>query len=278
MVCPCYCRNDLEKHVMASGYNSPSDYIEHHLKNLTVTMDNGWSIHVDTVVNSLVLGFITFGILWLVARKATSGVPGRLQSCIELLVEFIDNQVKDIYHGSRNFVTPLAITVFVWVLVMNSVKLIPIDWLALVTHLFAPYWRPVPTTDLNTTAALSLSVIFLVIVFSIKAKGVGGYIHELFCTPFGSNPILWPFNFAFQLIELISKPLSLALRLYGNMFAGEVIFLLIGMLGVAGIGGVIVGSLLQAGWAIFHILVVALQAFIFMMLTVVYLSMAKEHH
>jgi F-type H+-transporting ATPase subunit a len=263
---------------MASGYNSPSEYIEHHLKNLTVTMDNGWSIHVDTVVNSLLLGFITFGILWLVARKATSGVPGRLQSCIELLVEFIDNQVKDIYHGSRNFVTPLAITVFVWVLVMNSVKLIPIDWLALVTHLFAPYWRPVPTTDLNTTAALSLSVIFLVIVFSIRAKGVGGYIHELFCTPFGSNPVLWPFNFAFQLIELVSKPLSLALRLYGNMFAGEVIFLLIGMLGAVGVGGVIAAGLLHAGWAIFHILVVALQAFIFMMLTVVYLSMAEEHH
>jgi F-type H+-transporting ATPase subunit a len=263
---------------MASGYNSPSDYIEHHLKNLTVTFDNGWSIHVDTVVNSLILGFITFGLLWLVSRKATAGVPGRLQACVELLVEFIDNQVKDIYHGSRNFVTPLAITVFMWILVMNSVKLIPIDWLALVTHTFAPYWRPVPTTDLNTTAALSLSVIFLVIVFSIKAKGVGGYIHELFCTPFGSNPILWPFNFAFQLIELISKPLSLALRLYGNMFAGEVIFLLIGMLGAVGVGGVIAASLLHAGWAIFHILVVALQAFIFMMLTVVYLSMAKEHH
>jgi F-type H+-transporting ATPase subunit a len=164
------------------------------------------------------------------------------------------------------------------VLVMNSVKLLPIDWLAWVTHLFAPYWRPVPTTDINTTAALSLSVIFLVIVFSIRAKGVGGYIHELFCTPFGSNPLLWPFNFVFQLIELLSKPLSLALRLYGNMFAGEVIFLLIGMLGAVGIGGVLVGGLLQAGWAIFHILVVALQAFIFMMLTVVYLSMAEEHH
>jgi F-type H+-transporting ATPase subunit a len=165
-----------------------------------------------------------------------------------------------------------------WVLVMNSIKLLPIDWLASFTHLFAPYWRPVATTDLNTTAALSLSVIFLVIVFSIRAKGVGGYIHELFCTPFGSNPILWPFNFAFQLIELVSKPLSLALRLYGNMFAGEVIFLLIGMLGFAGIGGAVVGALLHAGWAIFHILVVALQAFIFMMLTVVYLSMAEEHH
>jgi F-type H+-transporting ATPase subunit a len=127
-------------------------------------------------------------------------------------------------------------------------------------------------------ASLSLSVIVLVVVFSIRAKGVGGYIHELFCTPFGANPLLWPFNFAFQLIELISKPLSLALRLYGNMFAGEVIFLLIGMLGAVGVGGVLVAGLLHAGWAIFHILVVALQAFIFMMLTVVYLSMAEEHH
>jgi F-type H+-transporting ATPase subunit a len=260
------------------SYNSPSEYIEHHLKNMSVTFDNGWMIHVDTVVNSMLLGVLTFGLLWLVARKATTGVPGRLQACVELLVEFIDNQVRDIFTGPRNFITPLAITVFMWILVMNSVKLIPIDWLALVTHLFAPEWRPVPTTDLNTTAALSLSVILLVIGFSIKAKGIGGYIHELFCTPFGSNPLLWPFNFAFQLIELISKPLSLALRLYGNMFAGEVIFLLIGMLGSIGIGGAIFAGLLQAGWAIFHILVVALQAFIFMMLTVVYLSMAHEHH
>ncbi len=263
---------------MASGYNSPSEYIEHHLKNLNFTFESGWVIHLDTVVNSLLLGLITFGLLWLAARKATTGVPGRGQAFVELLVEFIDNQVKDVFNGPRNFITPLAITVFMWVLVMNSVKLIPIDWLAMVTHLFAPVWRPVPTTDLNTTAALSLSVIMLVIVFSIKAKGFGGYIHELFCTPFGGNPLLWPFNFAFQLIELISKPLSLALRLYGNMFAGEVIFLLIGMLGSIGIGGAIFAGLLQAGWAIFHILVVALQAFIFMMLTVVYLSMAHEHH
>jgi F-type H+-transporting ATPase subunit a len=260
------------------AYNSPSEYIEHHLKNYAVTFDSGMTIHLDTVVNSLLLGLITFGILWLVARRMTTGVPGRLQAAIEILVEFVDNQVKDIYHGSRNFVTPIAITVFLWILVMNCVKLLPIDWLAGATHLFAPYWRPVPTTDLNTTAALALSVIALTVMFSIRFKGVGGYIHELFCTPFGSNPLLWPFNFAFQLIELVSKPLSLALRLYGNMFAGEVIFLLIGMLGAVGVGGVIVASLLQAGWAIFHILVVALQAFIFMMLTVVYLSMAKEHH
>lgn len=260
------------------AYNSPTEYIEHHLKNLAFTFEGGATIHVDTVVNSLLLGAVTFGILWLVARKMTSGVPGRLQAAIELLVEFVDNQVKDIYHGPRNFVTPVAITVFLWILVMNSVKLIPIDWLAGFTHLFAPYWRPVPTTDLNTTAALALSVIAMTIVFSIRFKGVGGYIHELFCAPFGSNPLLWPFNFAFQMIELISKPLSLALRLYGNMFAGEVIFLLIGMLGAVGIGGVLAAGLLQAGWAIFHILVVALQAFIFMMLTVVYLSMAKEHH
>lgn len=260
------------------AYNSPTEYIEHHLKNFAFKFEGGAVIHVDTVVNSLILGAITFGILFLVSRRVTSGVPGRLQAAVELLLEFIDNQVKEIYHGKSSLVTPLAITVFVWVLVMNSVKLIPIDWLALVTHLFAPYWRPVPTTDLNTTLALSLSVIMLVIVFSIRAKGIGGYIHELFCTPFGGNPILWPFNFAFQLIELVSKPLSLALRLYGNMFAGEVIFLLIGMLGAVGIGGAIAGGLLHSLWAIFHILVVALQAFIFMMLTIVYLSMAEEHH
>lgn len=263
---------------MASSYNSPTEYIEHHLKNMSVNID-GMSIHVDTVVNSFILGLITFGILWLVARRVTSGVPGRLQAAVELLLEFIDNQVKEIYHGSSKLVTPLAITVFMWVLVMNSVKLIPIDYIATITGFMGlATWRPVPTTDLNTTLALSLSVILLVMIFSVRAKGLGGYIHELFCTPFGGNPILWPFNFAFQLIELVSKPLSLALRLYGNMFAGEVIFLLIGMLGAVGIGGAIVAGLLHAGWAIFHILVVALQAFIFMMLTVVYLSMAEEHH
>lgn len=261
-----------------ASYNSPTDYISHHLTNLKLTVASGWTINLDTVVNSFVLGAVTFGVLFMVARSMTAGVPGRLQAAIELLIEFVNSQVKEVYHGKSTLVTPIAITVFLWVLVMNSVKLIPIDWLAWVTHLFAPYWRPVPTTDLNTTLALSLSVILLVIVFSVRAKGVGGYIHELFCTPFGSNPLLWPFNFAFQLIELVSKPLSLALRLYGNMFAGEVIFLLIGLLGAVGVGGVIVGGFLQAGWAIFHILVVALQAFIFMMLTVVYLSMAEEHH
>jgi F-type H+-transporting ATPase subunit a len=264
---------------MASSYNSPTEYIEHHLKNYSLKFDGGLAINLDTVVNSFLLGMVTFGILWFVANRVTSGVPGRLQAAVELLIEFIDNQVKEIYHGKSSLVTPLAITVFMWVLVMNSVKLIPIDYIATITGaLGLSTWRPVPTTDLNTTLALSLSVISLVVIFSVRAKGVGGYIHELFCTPFGGNPILWPFNFAFQLIELVSKPLSLALRLYGNMFAGEVIFLLIGMLGAVGIGGAIVGGLLHAGWAIFHILVVALQAFIFMMLTVVYLSMAEEHH
>jgi F-type H+-transporting ATPase subunit a len=169
--------------------------------------------------------------------------------------------------------------VFVWILAMNAMKFLPVDYVAKAFEFFGvKYWKPVATADINTTLALSLSVIFLVIVFSFKAKGFKGYMHELFCTPFGGFPLLWPFNFLFQLIELISKPLSLALRLYGNMYAGEIIFLLIALLSIAGWFGVISGGVLHAAWAIFHILVVPLQAFIFMMLTAVYLALAHESH
>jgi F-type H+-transporting ATPase subunit a len=265
------------------GTKTATEYIQGHLSNMTVNW-SGSTIHLDTVITSWLLGALVFGLLWVVSRAVKKeGVPGKAQAFVEMVYDFVDGQVKDMFHGDRRFITGVCFTVFVWILVMNMVKFIPVDFLGSVTHLFAPHWKPVATADLNTTLALSLSVILLVMVLSVKAKKFGGYMHELFCTPFhGPNIfaviLLIPFNFAFQMIELISKPLSLALRLYGNMYAGEIIFLLISLLSAAGIGGVIFGGLLHAGWAIFHILVVPLQAFIFMMLTAVYLSMAHEAH
>lgn len=266
---------------MAGSYEGPGDYIGHHLTNLKVATGEGgfWTVHLDTVITSWVLGALGFGFLWLVSRKVTAGVPSKVQAFFELLYEFCDNQIKDIFHGDRRFVVGLGITVFVWVFLMNAMKFLPVDFIAKGFEAVGiNYWKPVATADVNTTLALALSVIGLVIFFSFKAKGFGGYMHELFCTPFGSNPILWPFNFLFQLIELVSKPLSLALRLFGNMYAGEIIFLLIALLSIGGIFGVGAGAILHAGWAIFHLLVVPLQAFIFMMLTAVYLALAHESH
>ncbi len=267
-----------------SAAQSPTEYIQHHLTNLVHKFQlggNTWEVNTDTVVTSMLLGLFSFGILYFISRKVTAGVPSKAQAFFELVYDFVDGQVKDIFtHGDRKFVVGLAFTIFVWVLMMNAMDFLPIDWFsAAMENIFhVHFWKPVPTSDMNTTLALALSVIGLMIFFSFKAKGFGGYIHELFCTPFGGFPLLWPFNFLFQLIELVSKPLSLALRLYGNMYAGEIIFLLIAMLGGIGIGGALVGGLLHAGWAIFHILIVALQAFIFMMLAAVYLAMAHESH
>jgi F-type H+-transporting ATPase subunit a len=214
-------------------------------------------------------------------RGATAAVPNRRQAFVELLVDFVDGQVKGIFHGNRHsFVAPASLTVFVWVLMMNAMDFLPIDWLVTalekVFHVHA--WRPVPTADVNTTFALALSVWILMIFFSIKVKGLGGWIHELFCAPFGSNPLLWPANFLFNIIEYVSKPLSHSLRLYGNMYAGELIFLLLWVWAATGLAGTIFASVLGLGWAIFHILIVVLQAFIFMVLTVVYISMAHESH
>jgi F-type H+-transporting ATPase subunit a len=269
----------------AKGYASSGEYIDHHLSNMKVNFGNFGEVHLDSVLMAWGLGALVFGALFMLTRGLTSnGVPNKKQTFIELLYDFVDTQVKDIFHGDRKFVVGICMTVFIWVFFMNAMKFIPVDWLAEGLHLVGiNHWKPVATADINTTLALSLSVIALVIVFSVKFKGFGGYIHELFCTPFhGSGPVstivLAPFNFLFQLIELISKPLSLALRLYGNMYAGEIIFLLIALMSAAGVTGVIFGGILHAAWAIFHILVVPLQAFIFMMLTAVYLSLAKESH
>lgn len=262
---------------------TPSSYIEHHLAfNAQQVGDTSfWTLHWDTLAVSWVLGLVVFGLLWWVVRGATAGVPNKRLAFVELLVGFVDDQVKGIFHGDRNaFVAPAALTVFVWVLVMNAMDFLPVDVMAWVYHnIFGQdHFRAVPTSDINTTFALALSVWLLMIFFSIKVKGLGGWIHELFCSPFGAHPLVWPANFLFNLIEYISKPLSHALRLFGNMYAGEIIFLLLGMWAATGLAGTVFGALLGAAWGIFHILIVVLQAFIFMMLTVVYIAMAHESH
>ena len=261
-----------------------SEYIQHHLTFFNKPVGEGafWSINVDSLVTAAILGVITLGFFWWVVRDATSGVPSRRQAFVELAFEFIDDQVKGVFHhGDRSkFIAPAALTVFFWVLLMNAMDFLPVDIMAWIyEHVFhLHHWRSVPTADVNTTFALALSVWLLMIWFSIAAKGLWGWIHELFCAPFGSNPLLWPANLMFNFIEYVSKPLSHSLRLFGNMYAGELIFLLLWMWAATGLAGTIFGSILGLGWAIFHILIVALQAFIFMMLTIVYLSMAHESH
>jgi F-type H+-transporting ATPase subunit a len=270
---------------MAAGTElTPSDYIQHHLTFFTrpVSGEGGfWAINVDSLITAALLGFVSLGFLWWVVRGATSGVPNRRQAFVELLIQFVDDQVKGIFHhGDRNkFVAPAALTVFVWVVLMNAMDFLPIDYISTGLGWVGLHeWRPVPTADVNTTFALSLSVWLLMIGYSVAAKGAGGFVHELFCAPFGSNPLLWPANFLFNCVEYISKPLSHSLRLFGNMYAGEILFLLLWMWAATGLAGTIFGSILGLGWAIFHILIVLLQAYIFMMLTVVYISMAHEHH
>ena len=269
---------------MAAGKEfNATDYIQHHLTFLTKPVGDGgfWSINVDTVITSALVGVLAMGGIWLVVRGATSGVPGKRQALVELLIDFVDEQVKGIFHhGNRNrFVAPAALTVFVWVLVMNAMDFLPIDIVVAPLEWAGVHaWRPVPTADVNTTFALALSVWLLMIGFAIAAKGLGGWVHELFCAPFGSNALLWPANLLFNFIEYVSKPLSHTLRLFGNMYAGEIIFLLLWLLAATGIFGSVVAVALGLGWAIFHILIVALQAYIFMMLTVVYIAMAHEHH
>ena len=279
---------------------TPSKYITQHLTFNTKPVGDGsfWMLNYDSLIMSVILGVLVMGLIWWVARGATSGVPSKGQAFVELVFAFVDEQVKNIFHGDRHsFIAPTALTVFLWVLAMNAMDFLPVD----VMHhfVYAPlgleHWRSVPTSDINTTFALALAVWLLMIFFSIKAKGLGGWIHELFCAPFGSarffkpksamgfvglilSPLLFVANFAFNIIEYVSKPLSHSLRLFGNMYAGEVIFLLIGLWAATGLTGTIFGAILGAGWSIFHILIVALQAFIFMMLTVVYLAMAHESH
>jgi len=260
---------------------TPSSYISNHLSFLQHPLGEGsfWTLNVDSLVTAVLLGIFSLGFLWWVVRGATSGVPGKRQAFVEVLCEFVDDQAKDIFHGDRKFIAPVALTVGLWVLLMNAMDFLPVDIVGWVTHFFAPHgFRIVPTADVNTTFALALSVWLLMIYFSIAVKGLGGWIHELFCTPFGSNVLLWLPNLLFNLVEYISKPLSHSLRLFGNMYAGEIIFLLLWMMAGAGLAGTLFAVPLGLIWAIFHVLIVALQAYIFMMLTIVYISMAHESH
>src|SRR3954471_5584674 len=268
----------------AASELTPSEYIEHHLAFFTKPVGEGggfWAINVDSLIVSILLGIIGVGFIWWVVRGATSGVPNRRQALVELLIDFVGEQAKGIFqHGNRHsFVAPLALTVFVWVVLMNAMDFLPADLVGLLTHHISDHgFRYVPTADVNTTFGLSISVLLLTIYFGISVKGIGGWVHELFCAPFGKHPLLWPANFLFQIVEYVSKTLSHSLRLFGNMYAGEILFLLLWMWAATGLTGSIFGSILGLGWAIFHILIVVLQAYIFMMLTIVYVSMAHEHH
>lgn len=236
-------------------------------------------INVDTIFWSIFAGVIGCFLMWRAARKATSGVPGRFQAAVEILVEMVEDQSKSIVHGNRSFIAPLALTVFVWVALMNSLDFLPVDLFAGIFRLIGIdiHHRVVPTADLNGSLGMALGVLALVLYYNVKIKGVGGWVHELFAAPFG----IWlaPFNLLLNFIEYIARTVSLGMRLWGNMYAGELVFLLIALLGSTAtifgfFGHIVAGSV----WAIFHILIVFLQAFIFMMLTLIYIGQAHEGH
>ncbi|MGB9331710.1 MAG: F0F1 ATP synthase subunit A [Steroidobacteraceae bacterium] len=274
-----------------------TDYILHHETFLSNKAPQGIVdfsvINYDTVFFSVLLGLVFFGFLWYVGRTATSGVPGRLQIFVEVLVTFVDTQVRDSFHGASRLIAPLALTIFCWVFLFNFMDLVPVDLLpfaargAGIEHL-----KVVPSTDLNATFALSLTVFALIIFYSIKMKGIGGFIGELTLQPFQAKnwfvqALLVPANFILESVTFIARPISLSLRLYGNLYAGEMIFLLLAALTLPGLHalttvggwlGVVGQLILGLAWTIFHILIILIQAFIFMVLTIVYLAMASEHH
>lgn len=301
-----------EEHALTS-----TEYIKHHLTNWTYGKmpDGTWkvaengleaqqmgfsAIHLDSMLWSISLGIIFCFIFWSVARRATAGVPTKFQSAIEMVIEFVDSSVRDTFHGKSRLIAPLALTIFVWILLMNTMDLIPVDfipqlaaWVGSTVFGMDPhhvYFKVVPTTDPNVTLGMSLSVFALIIFYSLREKGIGGFAAELTLNPFNplplwhsKNPIvkllslvLIPlamlFNFILEMVTFIARPISLALRLFGNMYAGELIFILIALLPFW------IQWALSVPWAIFHILVITLQAFIFMMLTIVYLTMASEKH
>jgi F-type H+-transporting ATPase subunit a len=274
--------------VAAGAAHAPtaSEYIVHHLGHLQSSHQHGIIdfsvINLDTIFWSLAIGIIGCLFMFKAAHRATAGVPGRFQALVEIVVEMVEDQSKAIVHGNRSFIAPLALTVFVWVLLMNAMDFLPVDMFSALFGLFGlgeMHHRSVPTADLNGTLGMALGVFALMMFYNIKIKGIGGFIHELFCAPFGAHPALWIFNLGLNIIEFVAKTVSLAMRLFGNMYAGELVFLLIALLGSTatwwGFGmHIIAGSV----WAVFHILIVVLQAFIFMMLTLVYVGQAHEGH
>lgn len=255
---------------------SASEYIGHHLVNWNVG-EGFWTFHLDTLLVSGVIGLAVFFAMMFAARRATSGVPGNFQNFVEMTLIMVDNQVRDTFHGKSELVTPLAITIFVWVFLMNAVDLIPVDFIPMAMHAAGwSHFRAVPTADPNLTFAMSITVFVLMMVYNFKFKGVGGFLKEALTVPFGKW--LFPVNLLFRIIEDIAKPISLSLRLFGNMYAGEMVFILLAVWAGAGFLWVPFSSFLSLGWALFHILIITLQAFVFMMLTIVYMSMAAESH
>ncbi len=277
---------------MASEYTT-SEYIKHHLTNASMcSTENGiafnaqcadagfWTWHIDTLAWSIGLGLLFLFLFRSAAKKATTGVPTKWQAFVEMVIEFVDDNVKSTFHGKSDLIAPLALTIFVWVLLMNLMDLVPVDVIPMISGMIGEtffgvdshhvYNKAVPTTDLNLTFALALGVFVLIIFYSIKIKGVGGFIKELTMQPF-NHPAFIPVNFILETVTLLARPLSLALRLFGNLYASELIFILIATIGYFQLP-------LHFAWAVFHILVLPLQAFIFMMLTIVYLSLASEDH
>ena len=292
-----------------SGTSGPNagEYIQHHLQHLQKDIFTFESVkqtslvdfslfNLDSVFYSVVLGAIACFALWKAASKATAGVPGRFQAAVEILCEMVENQAKGVIRNatSRKLVSPLALTVFIWIFLMNAMDMVPVDllphtWTTVGPMLgFKDYMRVVPTADLSTTLGLSVTVLLMCIYYSVKIKGLGGWGHELIAAPFGDKWFLYPVNFLMQIIEFAAKTVSHGMRLFGNMFAGELIFMLIALMGGAwawqfnplaggfwlGIGHVIAGTV----WSIFHIMVITLQAFIFMMLTLIYVGQAHDSH
>lgn len=252
---------------------TPQEYISHHLHHLQVGPGGFWAVNIDSMIFSVVLGALFIWLFRRVAVKATSGVPGKLQCFVEMLVGFVDDSVKGIFHGKSKLIAPLAMTVFVWVFLMNLMDLLPIDYLPhLAQATGVPYLRVVPSADVNITLSMAFGVFFLILFYSIKMKGVTGFVKELTLQPFNHWAMV-PVNLILETVTLISKPISLGLRLFGNMYAGEMIFILI-----AAMLPWWSQWILNVPWAIFHILIITLQAFIFMVLTIVYLSMASEEH
>ena len=286
---------------MASEKLTSTGYIKHHLQNLTFGQHSDgtwglahsaheakemgfWAIHVDTMFWSVLLGVLFLWLFRKAAVRASADTPSGFLNFVEWVIEFIDNNVRSSFSHKNDMVAPLALTLFVWVLLMNTMDLVPVDWIPMLASLAGiEYMKVVPTTDPNATFGMSFGVFVLTLYYSIKVKGPLGFAAELTMQPFQAKSptlkiIFVPMNFFLEFVSLISKPVSLSLRLFGNLFAGEMIFILIALLFSGGIVFAIAGGVLQWAWAVFHILIVLLQAFIFMTLTIVYLEMAHSHH